>query len=1217
MIRDIKTQTLIDTFENKFSDENYKKFVREFFELSSDDFVGQTVSVRNNHHIKSHTHIANYNVDPKTRVAIFSVCLNRGEHLERARTAQRNYVANLLRSSTKFDTAIVAFYAENEPKWRLSFVKLDYDFVAGKEKEYLTPAKRYSYLVGEKEPCHTAQERLLPIFKAEGFKPSIAKIEEAFSVEQVTVDFFNEYCKKYEELYKYLDQNENFKIEAERCEFSTEQFTKKLLGQLSFLYFLQKKGWLGVHAIPRIMNEKQYKNAFYRLRDNEHKEIVSTLFKKHAEDEYHLNAGILVSDTFTDELADKLADCFELDHWGNGEKAFIRHLFDKLPENKNFFDDYLEPLFYEALNKKRGKNSYYKRFNCRIPFLNGGLFKPLKKYNWKGVDFDIPNSFFSNAEGTGALDVFDRYNFTMCEDEPLEREVAVDPEMLGKIFENLLDAKDRKSKGAFYTPREIVHYMCNETLSNYLANKTGIPYEEIKEFVIFGDNPKVANVMDNENIIKNADKLDEALKSIKVADPAVGSGAFPLGMLSEIVKLRNTLSKYIIENMYPIVKEASESQKKQIKRYRAMEYEKRNQYDLKLETIQNSIFAVDIEASAVDIAKLRLWLSLVVDENLDPTQEQQQLGDHKQADPRPLPNLDYNIMCGNSLVDEFEGIKLFDERLLNKKDYNTSSVDIERQMSLFGGFQKIIDDLLEDLFRKQEALFGEQDNEKKEKLIANIESNIDEIIRAKLNGENNTDGLAKYEECLKQKTKPFFLWKLYFGKIFKENGGFDVVIGNPPYVGEEGNKSLFRDIASTEFGKMYYTGKMDLWYFFTSRAIELIKDKGIVSYIAPNNWMTTTGGKKMRKHMLEQCKICKFVTFKNYMVFETASQQTMIFVLTKKKMNSRYNFPYSEFDELNISGISLGAFLNSGIGGINYITEIDPLNCMNGESIQFLNNQASFTLDKIKKAGIFTFNSKEILNGIHPHHACVTKKMLPLLAESKVGDGIFVLTIEEYDSLEFSEQEKGLLKPCYTSNNIKKYYYIPEYRYKIIYTSSEFKNKTIMEQYPKIKKHLDKYVNVITSDNKPYGLHRARQQDFFEEPKIVSLRKCKEPTFTYIGEPAYVMAEYYVIKSQRINLRYAVGILNSSVIKYWLKNMGKMQGDNFQMDKEPLLNIPIVLAEKTIENNVISIVDQIIKIKQADSLADTVELEEQIDKIVYELYGLTEEEIRIVEESVK
>ncbi len=215
-----------------------------------------------------------------------------------------------------------------------------------------------------------------------------------------------------------------------------------------------------------------------------------------------------------------------------------------------------------------------------------------------------------------------------------------------------MDAKDRKSKGAFYTPREIVHYMCAESLINYLVGKTGVPYEDIKSFITDGEfmkdedyNKRERNRKLPQTVYENLRVIDKALENIKVADPAVGSGAFPLGMLSEIVKVRNNITYYF----------ASEFDKAED---RARLFEQRDPYRLKWDTIQNCIFAVDIEASAVDIAKLRLWLSLVVDESLDPTFDEQRLGISKEKDPRPLPNLDYNIMCGNSLVDEFDGIKL-------------------------------------------------------------------------------------------------------------------------------------------------------------------------------------------------------------------------------------------------------------------------------------------------------------------------------------------------------------------------------------------------------------------------------------------------------------------------------------------------------------------------------------------------------------------------------
>ena len=273
-------------------------------------------------------------------------------------------------------------------------------------------------------------------------------------------------------------------------------------------------------------------------------------------------------------------------------------------------------------------------------------------------NFSIPDEFFSNKnekgrDADGILDIFDRYNFTINEDEPTEREVAIDPEMLGKVFENLLDVSDRKSKGAFYTPREIVHYMCRETLISYLVEKSKISEEAIRNFIVYSDYLKDADVS---NFVKSTElqisdeifspekninrlaELDNFLQNVKVADLAVGSGAFLLGMLNEITKAREVLTEYM-----------------NLGRSEKIE---RRLYDLKMETIKNSIFACDIEPSAVDIAKLRLWLSIVIEDSPN--------ADDKNFNPNPLPNLDCNIICGNSLIDEFEGMQLGSVHTIDK-----------------------------------------------------------------------------------------------------------------------------------------------------------------------------------------------------------------------------------------------------------------------------------------------------------------------------------------------------------------------------------------------------------------------------------------------------------------------------------------------------------------------------------------------------------------------
>lgn len=526
-----------------FSLDGFVKFSKEFFnnleminpETRLNDYWNWSEF---SFYIGGYYHIANFIGSDNAKIAVFAVTLKDRKNLDRARSMQRNFVKKLM-GSAKIDGAIVAFYAENESKWRLSFIKLDYEFAKGKVTEKITPAKRYSYLVGEGEPCHTAGERLYPIFMNENTNPTIAEIEDAFSVEKVTKEFFELYKEKYFHLKEHLESNEDFAAEAERLNFTSEQFAKKLMGQIAFLYFIQKKGWLGVNVFPKTLTKKQYDNAFYS-KGKASKEVVPKVFKQTGEDEYRPVAAEI--DKLSREEQETVAASVKGQPWGTGPRKFIRRLFEVSVKNgENFYDEYLEPLFYEALNEKRGANDYYYKLKCRVPFLNGGLFEPLDNYDWWKNKFSIPNEMFSNIDAKGnldadgILDIFDRYNFTMNEDEPLEKEVAIDPEMLGKIFENLLDAKDRKSKGAFYTPREIVHYMCQESLVNYLVTVTGISYDAVKDFIIYGEFMKDEDttrqakegigelyiskeILDRENNVSRLKDIDDALANIKVAE---------------------------------------------------------------------------------------------------------------------------------------------------------------------------------------------------------------------------------------------------------------------------------------------------------------------------------------------------------------------------------------------------------------------------------------------------------------------------------------------------------------------------------------------------------------------------------------------------------------------------------------------------------------------------------------------------------------------------
>lgn len=400
-----------------------------------------------------------------------------------------------------------------------------------------------------------------------------------------------------------------------------------------------------------------------------------------------------------------------------------------------------------------------------------------------------------------------------------------------------------------------------------------------------------------------------------------------------------------------------------------------------------------------------------------------------------------------------------------------------------------------------------------------------------------------------------FDWKKEFPKVF-EKGGFDVVIGNPPYVKEYTNKSAFDNLHEHPI----YQGKMDLWYFFGWLGLELIKkNKGYVGYIAPTNWITNFGASKFRNYFLDNGKLIDYVDFGDFKVFEDAGIQTMIYIMKSSTDNDEYTFPYSKLLDKKSSSNDVKLFLNkSKSEKFEFFNSTINKQEFYDSYIQFNRRDIIELSNRIRNKGEIQLTSKEIAQGIVPPQDFINKKSLSILGDGfNLGDGIFNLTQNEYEKLKIPINEKEIVKPFYTSTELQRFFGNSSNKLWIIYTTSKFKSIGEIEKYPTIKIHLDKFKSVITSDNKPYGLHRAREEKFFNGEKILSLRKCIKPTFTYTDFPTYVSQSYYVIKTDRVNLKYLTCLLNSKLIEFWLKYNGKMQGSNFQIDKEPLLDIPI------------------------------------------------------------
>ncbi|PKN71473.1 MAG: restriction endonuclease [Deltaproteobacteria bacterium HGW-Deltaproteobacteria-12] len=1062
-------------------------------------------------YVRTYERIATYTDPDNKKIDILIVYLQKETSLDRARVSQRNFIAHYLKDRDQKDAGLVAFVSPDPADWRFSLVRMDYRLdEKGKIKEELTPARRWSFLVGANETSHTVQSRLAPRIVDDQHHLRLADLEDAFNIEKVTKEFFEKYRELFlrtkEELDAVVAGDEKIRADFTAKNVNTADFAKKLLGQIVFLCFLQKKGWFGV------------------ARDQS---------------------------------------------WGRGSKQFLRELFDKKHGSyENFFNDILEPLFYEALRIDRSHDDhYFSHFHCKIPFLNGGLFDPMNDYDWVRTDILLANELFSNKRqtkegdaGNGILDIFDRYNFTVKEDEPLEKEVAIDPEMLGKVFENLLEVKDRKSKGTYYTPREIVHYMCRQSLIYYLLQqfnggavtyektgtaqtdmfgndgikgqldltveyheKTAISEKDIETFIHSGE-----QIAENdarveregretsryyyqmpESIRKNAKEIDEKLSSVKVCDPAIGSGAFPVGMMSEIVRARGVLNNFIRDDS-------------------------RSPYHFKRQCIEKSLYGVDIDPGAVEIAKLRLWLSLVVDEN-----------DIKQI--KPLPNLDYKIVCGNSLI----------------------------------GFPEGWDS---DVTKEIEALkhehFSETNPAKKNALKSKIDSKISD----------------RYKNSLKTFGYQIDLdFRTAFSEVFHEKNGFDVVIANPPYVRQEAIKAFKPDLAKA-FPK-FYCGTADLYTYFYQRGIDLLRSGAHLCYIAPNKFMRASYGKNTRRLLAKEVTPRQVIDFGDLPIFDATTYPSIILVQKNRLPSTAMGEGRGGGDVLTATFTDIAQIENTEktIKEIGFHLSPDDLK---EEGWTLERPEILALMDKLRKAGMPLGEYVQgrfyrgILTGLNEAFVIDEATRAQLIAEDP--------------------QSAELIKPWLRGRDIKKWKAEWAGLY-LLYIPWHFDIK----KYPAVLKHLRQFKNKLENRNESerdryewYALQRYAADYYkeFSKPKITWGNLATEPKFAFDTSNSYIGAPANIIPTSNLCL---LAILNSPISKWWISLQAATRSGGF-LEYKPMYVGEIPIPEVADEEKK-TIINCIEKILSDPDIPNVAKLEAKIDQMVYKLYGLTPDEIAIVE----
>ncbi|EAI5621783.1 class I SAM-dependent DNA methyltransferase [Campylobacter coli] len=922
--------------------------------------------------------------------------------------------------------------------------------------------------------------------------------------------------------------------------------------------------------------------------------------------------------------------------------------FKKIPD----FDK-LSELFFEVLAKE--KSTRKKSEFAYLPYLNSSLFEKQNIENTleiSSLSNDLKLFYYKNTvlkddkckakKGQVRLleylfEFLDSFDFGSDDEqsEILSQKELISSSVLGNVFEKLNGYKE----GSFYTPSFITSYMCKESITKVVLDKFNAQFDLDAK-----DISELRKSLRKED--KKAQK--ELLNSIKICDPAVGSGHFLVSALNVMLSIYDELNLFDEEFYLEVQNDEIliTGRKGEFIEYKRPSTPKdkahliqQELFHTKKDIIENNLFGVDINPNSCEITKLRLWIELLKHSFY------QSFDDENYHDLKTLPNIDINIKCGNSLVSYFETGKSLShypnikERMSKYKrivkdykegfytDKNLIAKEIKNLQESFKNF------CLKDKFNKEikqltnganeyskkygDFLADEHHDEKFKSFFSKnmFEFSFDEKVAIK----EFANLKKEYDNIFNLESNHPFEWRFEFPEILDDDGnfkGFDLIIGNPPYIKEAENKELFTNTKKLRT----YQGKMDIWYHFVGRGFDILKNNGYLAFIATNNWVTNSGAKKLRNIVLEESQILSLVDFSSFMVFDSASIQTMIMSFQKTKPPKNYEFHFAKITtQTPIYEDALSLLKNEK-------TQNNEILKINLTPKKFIDKTLNFTksdyeelFNKIQKYGKFYLEEREVAQGIVYPQENINKKSLEILGNNfYLGQGIQKLTNEEVENLNLLKNEKILLKPIFESDNIQKYF-VKRYNYFwVIYTNSSFKNPNSMDDYPNLKKHLDKFQNVITSDNKPYGLHRARDEKFFTgSPRIVALRKCVgEPKFSYVDFDCYVSATFYVIKTQRINVKYLTAILNSKLIAFWLKHKGKMQGNNYQIDKEPLLNIPIVTINsknQKIADELINLVDEILKAKEQDKNANTQELENKINSLVYKLYNLTEDEIKIIE----
>ncbi len=1020
-----------EVIESRYNRQNWQLLLHDIFGSKIKFWNTPSVVTTSSPFAKQALWLGTITLSDEQTIAVYEVELSESVDIERNRRGIRDMLLTAWRNNGNAG-AFMFCYRKNESVLRFSYVSESWKFADdGSYQKESTDTRRFTYLLGEGHRSRTAIQQFE---KLRDSQLSLKDLTKAFSVDAVSDMFFDGYKKQYENIIFYITGKRMVKVankweerlEGQPCQYIMRQFS-------------------------------HFPNPEKSIRDYVKKLMGRLVFLQFLQKKGWLGVGVH-------------------DEWGNGDMEFIQNLFASCNDKDHFIDKVLEPLFND-LNTEEGK----KLPQYRTPYLNGGLFE---REAADETDFPLPAQYMQSL-----LDFFASYNFTIDENDPDDAEVGVDPEMLGRIFENLLE--DNKDKGAFYTPKEIVSYMCRESLIAYL--QTGIQDEVTKEAIrLFVTTHQI-----QEHLPENIDQL---LKDVKICDPAIGSGAFPMGLLKELFLCRTALEGI------------SQHQAAEIKKH----------------IIQQNVYGVDIERGAVDIARLRFWLSLIVDEET----------------PQALPNLDFKIMQGNSLLEQYKSVVL--STMTEKKADDTGMLTI---------FEDMVDIHRRELREMLAQYYDCTDHNAKQTLRARIIDNVKQQLQEQ---HINVD----FGDLDLSGNSQFFLWHIWFHDVFSK-GGFDIVIGNPPYVfarnsEEKGMSQEDKELYYKKFILAKY--QINLYHLFVEQGVNLLNEKGTFAYIIPNNWMTINTNRDFRKYILSKSNI--IITNFNKKVFETAEVDSSILIFKNSSGNSFVMLNETlRVDEIEtISKTSKERLLSNK----DYIINIDL----------YKSNEFIHVLNKIEETSCTLSSLSEVKAGLKAYE--VGKGNPAQTAEMKKG--------RVYHSL---RQLDDSYYPYIDGNDVKRYVLTWE------------------------RKEYLKYGDNLAAPRKNWALYSS--------PRILVRQIPSKPPYCinacFIDKIVLNDMNSMNIIDIKCNPYYLLAIINSRPISFWFAHkFGKLQRGLFPQFKiNELASFPIPSCSKEQEKQLAELANKIMVAKEADFNADTIALETEIDRLVYQLYGLTEDEIAVIE----